>query len=390
VTRGRGYRALIVAAALSLLSVACKRPTPTPSGSSPTAAPSGAFIVQGAPIVNNSVQVVAPPGIQAPASFADLAAKADPAVVFVKTLQERRGITGRRQVVGEGVGSAFVYDPNGLIITNNHVIDGATEIYVVFGRKRQVKATIVGKDPRTDVAVLRVEEKNLPFLPLGDSEAVRVGDWVVAIGNPFALSHTVSAGIISARGRTIQDVKGLDESGYYDFLQTDASINPGNSGGPLLDTSGRVVGMNTAIRRAANNIGFAIPVNMIKELLPRLLADGQVKRSAIGVVVGPLMPEDRERLKLPEESGVLVTVVVPGGPAEKAGLVVDDVILSFQGEALPGPDRLRWVASLAGVGKTVTLRVARGGRLFDLQVKLEALPERPASSPPLEPPDEDE
>ena len=388
--RGPGYRALIFAAALSLTSVACKRPTPPPSGTSPSATPSGAIIVQGAPIVNNSVQVVAPPGIQAPASFADLAAKADPAVVFVKTLQERRGITGRRQVVGEGVGSAFVYDPNGLIITNNHVIDGASEIYVVFGRKRQVKATIVGKDPRTDVAVLRVEEKNLPFLPLGDSEAVRVGDWVVAIGNPFALSHTVSAGIISARGRTIQDVKGLDESGYYDFLQTDASINPGNSGGPLLDTSGRVVGMNTAIRRAANNIGFAIPVNMIKELLPRLLADGQVKRSAIGVVVGPLMPEDRERLKLPEESGVLVTVVVPGGPAEKAGLVVDDVILSFQGEALPSPDRLRWVASLAGVGKTVTLRVARGGRLFDLQVKLDALPERPASSPPLEAPEDDE
>jgi serine protease Do len=345
-------------------------------------------MVQGAPIVNNSVQVVAPPGIQAPASFADLAAKADPAVVFVKTLQERRGLTGRRQVVGEGVGSAFVYDPNGLIITNNHVIEGASEIYVVFGRKRQVKATIVGRDPRTDVAVIRVEEKNLPFLPLGDSEAVRVGDWVVAIGNPFALSHTVSAGIISARGRTIQDVKGLDEAGYYDFLQTDASINPGNSGGPLLDTAGRVVGMNTAIRRAANNIGFAIPVNMIKELLPRLLADGGVKRSAIGVVVAPLMPEDRERLKLPDQSGVLVSVVVPGGPAEKAGLVVDDVILSFQGEALLSPDRLRWVASLAGVGKSVTLRVARGGRLFDLQVKLEALPERP-SSIPLEPPDDE-
>jgi serine protease Do len=345
-------------------------------------------MVQGAPIVNNSVQVVAPPGIQAPASFADLAAKADPAVVFVKTLQERRGLTGRRQVVGEGVGSAFVYDPNGLILTNNHVIEGASEIYVVFGRKRQVKATIVGRDPRTDVAVIRVEEKNLPFLPLGDSEAVRVGDWVVAIGNPFALSHTVSAGIISARGRTIQDVKGLDEAGYYDFLQTDASINPGNSGGPLLDTAGRVVGMNTAIRRAANNIGFAIPVNMIKELLPRLLADGGVKRSAIGVVVAPLMPEDRERLKLPDQSGVLVSVVVPGGPADKAGLVVDDVILSFQGEALLSPDRLRWVASLAGVGKSVTLRVARGGRLFDLQVKLEALPERP-SSIPLEPPDDE-
>jgi serine protease Do len=368
----------------------CKRPAP-PAGGGSASLPSGAVPVAGSPIISQPpVQVLAAPGVQAPSSFADLAAKADPAVVFVKTLQERRGITGRRQVVGEGVGSAFVYDPNGLIITNNHVIEGASEIYVVFGRKRQLKATIVGRDPRTDVAVIRVEEKNLPFLPLGDSEAVRVGDWVVAIGNPFALSHTVSAGIISARGRTIADVKGLDESGYYDFLQTDASINPGNSGGPLLDMAGRVVGMNTAIRRAANNIGFAIPVNMIKELLPRLIADGGVKRSAIGVVVAPLMPEDRERLKLPEESGVLVSVVVPGGPADKAGLMVDDVILSFQGEALPSPDRLRWVASLAGVGKTVTLRVARGGRLFDLQLKLDALPERPAASQqPLEAPDED-
>jgi serine protease Do len=380
-------RVLGVAALLAL--GACKKPTTSTGGAAPSV-PSGAVVVTSSPIVTPPpVQVVAPPGVQAPASFADLAAKADPAVVFVKTLQERRGITGRRQVVGEGVGSAFVYDPNGLIITNNHVIDGASEIYVVFGRKKQVRATIVGRDPRTDVAVIRVEEKNLPYLPLGDSEAVRVGDWVVAIGNPFALSHTVSAGIISARGRTIQDVKGLDESGYYDFLQTDASINPGNSGGPLLDMAGRVVGMNTAIRRAANNIGFAIPVNMIKELLPRLLADGSIKRSAIGVVVGPLMPEDRERLKLPEEAGVLVTVVVPGGPAEKAGLAVDDVIVSFQGEALPSPDRLRWVASLAGVGKTVTLRVARAGRMFDLQVKLDALPERPASSAPLEAPEDD-
>lgn len=380
----RSFR--ILAVCLPLL-VACKRPAP-PTGTAPGALPSGALPVTGAPIIAQPVQVVSPPGAQAPNTFADLAAKADAAVVFVKTLQERRGITGRRQVVGEGVGSAFVYDPNGLILTNNHVIEGASEIYVVFGRKRQVKATIVGRDPRTDVAVIRVEEKNLPFLPLGDSEAMRVGDWVVAIGNPFGLSHTVSAGIISAKGRTIADVKGLDEAGYYDFLQTDASINPGNSGGPLLDMAGRVVGMNTAIRRSANNIGFAIPINMVKELLPRLLADGGIKRSAIGVVVAPLMPEDRERLKLHDESGVLVSVVVPGGPADKAGLVVDDVILSFQGEALPSPDRLRWVASLAGVGKTVTLRVARGGRMFDLQVKLDALPERSTPSIPLEPDDD--
>ncbi len=377
-----------MAAFLPLLA-ACKHPAPPTGGGGAGALPSGALPVTGVPVLSQPVQVLAPPGAQAPNTFADLAAKADAAVVFVKTVQERRGITGRRQVIGEGVGSAFVYDPNGLIITNNHVIEGASEIFVVFGRKRQVKATIVGRDPRTDVAVIRVEEKNLPFLPMGDSEAMRVGDWVVAIGNPFGLSHTVSAGIISAKGRTIADVKGLDEAGYYDFLQTDASINPGNSGGPLLDKSGRVVGMNTAIRRSANNIGFAIPINMVKELLPRLLADGGIKRSAIGVVVAALMPEDRERLKLTEETGVLVSVVVPGGPADKAGLVVDDVILSFQGEALPSPDRLRWVASLAGVGKPVMLRVARGGRLFDLQVKLDALPERAAPAAPLEPDDGD-
>jgi len=272
------------------------------------------------------------------------------------------------------VGTAFVYDPNGLIITNNHVIDEASEIRVIFGRKREVKATVVGRDPRTDIAVLRVDEKNLPFLPLGDSDAVRVGDWVVAIGNPFALAHTVSAGILSAKGRTIADVKGLDESGYYDFLQTDASINPGNSGGPLLDMAGNVVGINTAIRAQANSIGFAIPINMVKELLPRVLKDGHIQRSAIGVHVSSVQAEDVERLKLSDENGALVRVVVPGGPADRAGLQVDDVIQAFEGETLTGPERLRWVASLAGVGKPVTLRVARGGRTFDLKVTLVELP----------------
>ncbi len=357
----------------------CKR-LPT-GGTSPEALPSGAV-----PVVATALPTVSPlpaplPGARAPQSFADLAAKADPAVVFVKTLQERRGASGHRRVVGEGVGTAFVYDPNGLIITNNHVIDEASEIHVIFGRKREVAATVVGRDPRTDIAVLRVEEKNLPFLPLGDSDALRVGDWVVAIGNPFALAHTVSAGILSAKGRTIQDVRGLDESGYYDFLQTDASINPGNSGGPLLDTAGNVVGINTAIRARANNIGFAIPINMVKELLPRVLKDGHIKRSAIGVHVSSVLPEDIERLKLSDENGALVRVVVPGGPADRAGLQVDDVIQAFEGEALTGPERLRWVASLAGVGKPVTLRVSRGGRVFDLKVTLVELPDEPSAAP---------
>jgi len=186
---------------------------------------------------------------------------------------------------------------------------------------------------------------------------------------------------LSAKGRTLADVQGLDESGYYDFLQTDASINPGNSGGPLLDMAGNVVGINTAIRAKANSIGFAIPINMVKELLPRVLKDGHIKRSAIGVHVSSVLPDDIERLKLSDENGALVRVVVPGGPADRAGLQVDDVIQAFEGEALTGPERLRWVASLAGVGKPVTLRVVRGGRTFDLKVTLVELPDEAAAAP---------
>jgi serine protease Do len=321
----------------------------------------------------------APPA-DAPRSFADLAAKADAAVVYVKTLQEQRGRTGRRRVIGEGLGTAFVYDPSGLIITNNHVIENATDIQVIIQNK-EMKATVVGRDAPTDIAVLRVDEKNLPYLPLGDSETARVGDWVVAIGNPYGLSHTVSAGIVSAKGRTGNDVRGLgDGTGYYNFIQTDASINPGNSGGPLLDMSGRVVGINTAIRARANNIGFAIPINMVKELLPRLVTEGKVRRSAIGIRVSSLLDEDASRLGLKDTGGALVRTVLPGGPADKAGLQVDDVITAIDGEAVPGPEKLRWTASLAGVGKTVSLKVTRGKRNIELKVNLGELPDQQAEN----------
>lgn len=316
---------------------------------------------------------LAPTGL--PTSFADLAARCDPAVVFVKTLQE-----ARRRVVGEALGTAFVFDPNGLILTNNHVIEHATEIRVTFGQKREMPATVVGRDRPTDVAILRVEATGLPHVPLGDSDAIRVGDWAIAIGNPFGLSHTVSAGIISAKGRTNQDVRGLDESGYYDFLQTDASINPGNSGGPLLDVAGRVIGINTAIRAQANSIGFAVPINMVKELLPRLLKDGKIKRSAIGVVVSGVQEADVARLHLPSETGALLRVVVPGGPADRAGLQPDDVIVGFENDPILTPERLRWVASLAGVGKKVQVRVLRDGRAFDITLELQELPEEPGHS----------
>ena len=369
-------RALLALApfTLALALTSCKRPGGSVSGDQ-APLPSGAVLVERTPPRPVARPAPLVPGADAPKSFADLAERADSAVVYVKTLQEQRGRTGRRRTIGEGLGSAFVYDPDGLILTNNHVIENATDIRVTFEDKRELKATVVGRDPPTDVALLRVDAKGLPYLSLGDSEAVRVGDWVVAIGNPFGLSHTVSAGIVSAKGRTGTDVRGLgDSSGYYNFIQTDASINPGNSGGPLLDMAGRVAGINTAIRARANNIGFAIPINMIKELLPQLIEHGKVRRSAIGAGVVPVLDQDVARLSLVDRDGALVSKIIPGGPADRAGLQVDDIIVGINGDQTPAPEKLRWLVSLAGVGKQVSLRVIRGKRLFDLKVRLAELP----------------
>jgi serine protease Do len=345
--------------AVGLLEVGCRR-LDTQRPSEPTFTASAAALA--------SQRASAPASSCGYPSFADLAARVDPAVVYVRTLQGSR--SGPRRV-SQGVGSAFVYDPGGLILTNHHLIENATAISVTFKGQREMQAEVVGADRKTDLAVLRVDARGLEYLPLGDSDTTRVGDWVVAIGNPFGLSHTVSAGIVSAKGRTGEDLKGLgDPAGYYNFLQTDASINPGNSGGPLLDLGGRVVGINTAIRAGANSIGFAIPINMVKELLPRLIKDGRVRRSAIGIHAAGVVQQDAERLGLKGNQGALVRRVASGGPADQAGLKVDDVIIGFQGENIPGPERLRWAASLAGVGSTVALRVVRGTRTFDLRVKL--------------------
>lgn len=372
--------AMLVAGALA---VGCKHSGAAGSDAG-TALPSGAALASAPLLHAPPPPPVAPaPGLNAPASFADLAAKADSSVVFVRTVQEQRGRTGQRRVVQQGLGTGFVYDPSGLILTNNHVVENATEVAVTIGKQPEQKATIVGRDPLVDVAVLRVEGKsNLACLPLGDSDRTRVGDWVVAIGNPFGLSHTVSAGIVSAKGRTRESVRGLGEkSGYYNFIQTDASINPGNSGGPLIDLAGRVIGINTAIRANANSIGFAIPINMVKDLLPMLIKDGKVERSAIGIVVSSVLPEDVGRLKLKDQTGALVRSVQPGGPADRAGLRPDDVVLGFQGHETPTPEKLRWLASLGGIGAPVTIRVERGGRQFDVKATLEKLPEQPADDP---------
>lgn len=359
----------------------------TASSSEPvTQIPPGSIPIPSAPPTSATQAPAPPPAILGtngyPLSFAPLARRADPAVATVKarTVQERP--TGRRRSVSEGLGTAFVYDPKGYMLTNNHVIEEATDIIVGFFDGRELRATVVGRDKQTDIAVLKVDEEGLPALPLGNSDRIEVGDWVVAIGNPFGLSHTVSAGILSAKGRTRDDVKGLDPTGYFNFLQTDASINPGNSGGPLLDVHGEVVGINAAVRANANSIGFAIPINMVKELLPVLLRDGKIHRSAIGINVGSLNSIEAGRLKRPDRKGAWVLNVTPGGPGDRAGIAADDVIIGFDGKSITDPNELRWLASIAGVNRTVTLRIARLERVFEVRVTLgdlEALTSEPSS-----------
>jgi serine protease Do len=320
-----------------------------------------------------------------PVSFAPIARAADASVVTITAVSARVEISpfthlARRQEVS-GLGTGFVFDKTGIVLTNNHVIEDASSVRVKLADERELPGEVVATDPATDIAVVRIDAKGLRPIPLGDSDAVDVGDWVVAIGNPFGLSHTVSAGIISAKSRSTDDVK-LDESGYYDFLQTDASINPGNSGGPLLNLKGEVVGINAAIRAGgAQGIGFAIPINMVKQLLPMLLRDGHVTRSALGVNVDEarkLTNEDRTALGLPLDerlTGAVIEGVAPGGPAAKAGIAPGDIVLGFEGQPIDRSAQLRWLASTAGVGRTVVVRVRRATKVFDVSVALGRLPE---------------
>jgi serine protease Do len=341
------------------------------------ALPPGAVLVA-TPVVTPALAPAVPPPAPAvplvPLSFSGLAKAADPGVVTIISRIEETRPGGRRRIVGQGLGTGFVYDRSGLVLTNNHVVEDGTEISVKFADQREVPAKIVGRDKPADVAVLRVEDHVLSPLKLGDSDSLEVGDWVVAIGNPFGLSHTVSAGILSAKGRTHEDVKGLDEFGYFNFLQTDAAINQGNSGGPLLNLQGEVVGINSAIRANANNIGFAIPINMVKELLPSLLREGKVSRSGLGIIVDPVNESEATRLGRPDRRGAFIKMIVPGGGADRAGLAAGDVILAFDGKSVLDPNQLRWLASLAGVGRSVPVRVQRGDKVFEVKVTLGPLP----------------
>lgn len=263
----------------------------------------------------------------------------------------------------QGMGSGFITSADGFILTNNHVVRGADEIMVKLADGREIKAELKGADDKLDVALLKISDKApLPFAELGDSDALEVGEWVMAIGNPFGLAHTVTAGIVSAKGRVI------GSGPYDDYIQTDASINPGNSGGPLFSSSGKVIGINTAIIANGQGIGFAIPVNLARSVAEQLKTSGKVIRGYIGVNFDKLSPKLAKSLGLTSDKGVIVTNVYKDSPADKAGLKVEDVIVQFDGKPVNADTDLPKVVAAAPIGKQVKMVVFRKAKRLELTI----------------------
>jgi serine protease Do len=265
----------------------------------------------------------------------------------------------------QNLGSGVIVSPDGYVLTNHHVIGGADEITVSLADKRTFKAQLVGTDPMSDVAVLRLGARDLHAAQWGDSDRLEVGDWVVAIGNPYGLSHTVTAGIVSAKGRIDVGV-----SGYEDFIQTDAAINPGNSGGALIDIHQRLVGINTAIFSESQGIGFAIPSNMARETMQALIKDGKVARGWLGIIVQPLTSDLADELGLKGLTGVIVVKMYPQQPAHRAGLNPLDVILAYNDQVVESPGHLRNMVAETRVGTTAKLKVWRQGRMYAAEVRV--------------------
>ncbi len=333
-----------------------------------------------------------------PASFADLADKVKGSVVNISTTQVVEGnplmpFMGPGSPFGDffgpnqpkeffgnqpqgkmkthALGSGFVIGKEGLIITNNHVVEKATEIKIKLQTGKEYDAKLVGRDPKTDLALIQVTpDKDFPKSEvLGDSDAMRVGDWVMAVGNPFGLGHTVTTGIISAKSRI------LGAGPYDDFLQTDAAINPGNSGGPLFNMDGEVIGINTAIIAQGQGIGFAIPVNMAKELLPQL-KKGKVVRGWLGIMIQDITPELAKSFGLKSSKGVLVSDVVKGSPAEKAGLLRGDVILRFDEKEIESAHKLSQLAAATAPNTPVKIDLLRKGEEETISLKVGTMTER--------------
>ena len=326
----------------------------------------------------------------APPSFAELTERLKPAVVNISTTKTIRtggafrtpfgspfdryfwgddfferffGDIPRREFKQKSLGSGFIISPDGYIFTNNHVVEQAEKILVKLSDGKEYEAKIIGKDAKTDIALIKIKPDNsLPVVEFGDSEKLRVGDWVLAIGNPFGLEHTVTAGIVSAKGRVIG-------AGPYDnFIQTDASINPGNSGGPLFNMEGKVIGINTAIVAQGQGIGFAIPINMAKDPLPDLKIKGKVSRGWIGVAVQDITEDIAQSLKLKDRYGALIAEVFEGDPADRAGLKTGDIVVEVNGKKIKDTHEFSMVIASSHVGDKISVKILRDGKENTFQV----------------------
>ena len=343
------------------------------------------------PLWNDRPLPVAPAPVQAP-NWVELAKQLKPAVVNINTKRVEEGMPqlqgpmgrddqfqqffkqyfGNQRRTVRSLGSGFIINPSGYVLTNNHVTDKATEIHVKLADGRELSAKVVGRDPKTDLALLKVDATGLPVIPLGDSSGLQVGAPVMAIGNPFGLEQTVTTGIVSATGRVI------GEGPYDDFIQTDASINPGNSGGPLINGQGQAIGVNTAIFSQSGGsvgIGFAIPVNVAKPVVTQLAQTGRVERGWLGVSIQPVTPELAKSFGLASAQGALVASVVDGSPAQKAGLKRGDVITEYNGRKVARSEELPRVVAETPIGREVPVTVLRDGKSATLNAKITQLEE---------------
>lgn len=372
---------LVFVVPLTLLACSTTSLTPSPT---PTRAPTG-------PVT--TVPTLAP----SPRQATPLAEAGDLPALYE---QVSGGVVAIQAFSASGLsqGSGFVFDGVGHVVTNHHVISGADRIEVDFPSGDKVWATLVGADDNVDLAVLLapVRPEALRPLPLGDSSQVRVGETVVAIGNPFGLAGTMTVGIISGLGRTLDSERAAPGGGFFSsgaIIQTDAAINPGNSGGPLLDSQGRVIGVNTAIRSLSgtnSGVGFAVPVDIVRRVVPELIAHGRYRHTWLGVRGRTITPEMVEAMNLPVDTGVLIAQVEPGGPAEKAGLrggdrqvIVSGIPMQAGGDIVIAindrqvkrfEDLINYLASFTSVGDRVTLTVMRDGKQLEIDVKLEERP----------------
>lgn len=331
--------------------------------------------------------------LMVPANFTELAEAVSPAVVNVRAVKTikgggpvfrhfQRGPFGKddpfrefferffgedhqREFKERSLGSGFIIDKQGYIVTNNHVIEDADEIMIKLKNEKEFKAEIKGRDPNTDIALLKIEAPpGLPVVEIGDSNQLKVGQWVAAIGSPFGLEYTVTAGIVSAKGRVI------GSGPYDDFIQTDASINPGNSGGPLLNLNGEVVGINTAIVASGQGIGFAIPINLARGIIEQLKKTGEVTRGWLGVAIQDLSPELAEYHSLEAGQGVLIARVFPGDPADQAGIKAKDIILSVNGQKIKDSRDLTSLIADLEIGRKANIKVLREGKEKNFSVTI--------------------